>query len=104
RLPGHDEGQDPIQIAGNSVDAGFECKAHNAQVASGPANEMVGKAFRVWKVPVPKYKGLRRYALVSALGVSNNAMAVLSPAGLIHLRVDEAAFETHIAQLVAKIS
>ncbi len=72
-------------IEGEAI-AGLECKAHSKTLTNTHANEMIGKAARVWGIPVPVLSlgedEVERYAIVSMSTMSSNGMGAPQAQGI----------------------
>lgn len=92
----------PDQVGAAQIDAAIECKMHSRAIASGSANEVVGKAFRMWDLPVGRLNGCERYAIASFTHASDNARRVLEASG-VAFRLIGPALEDYLTQIVATL-
>lgn len=75
-------------IAGHTVVAAFECKAHSRGLHLSHVNEIVGKALRVWgPLPLPTLGAVSKYTLAHLSQVSPEGALVLAHHQIGHLEV-----------------
>jgi hypothetical protein len=98
------------QVPAASVEAGFECKAHRRALQQPHAHETLGKATRVFGVPVPaRVAGatrVSRYCLVSLSGTAPGALAVMQHFGIVTALASTRAndeLDPHVVLLVATL-
>lgn len=100
----------PGRIPAASVEAGFECKAHRRVLQQPHAHEALGKASRVFGVPVPaRVAGATRvspYCVVSLSGTAPSAQAVMQHFGIVTALVSTRAndeLDPHVMLIVATL-
>ncbi|TMQ13278.1 MAG: hypothetical protein E6J91_18610 [Deltaproteobacteria bacterium] len=100
----------PGRVPAASVAAGFECKAHRRVLQQPHAHEALGKATRVFGMPVQaRVAGATRvspYCLVSLSGTAPSAQAVMQHFGIVSAlastRADDE-LDPHVVLLVATL-
>lgn len=79
-------------VSSGSVSLAFECKAHKKNISATLANEVIGKAVRVWAgVRVPALAGRPAYSVVSLTAATQGTASVLAQYGIGFLLVAQAA-------------
>jgi hypothetical protein len=98
------------RIPATSVEAGFECKAHRRVLQQPHAHEALGKATRVFGVPVPaRGAGATRvspYCVVSLSGTAPAAQSVMNHFGIVTAQASTRAndeLDPHVMLLVATL-
>jgi len=94
-------------VPGSIVEAAFECKVHKRSIDQTKANEVIGKAYRVWgQLPVPLLSGppdVQRYAVLSSSAATPKAGDALNSVAIAFEMLASASFSGRLGKVVTAL-